>query len=319
MEKYDVTGKLGSGTWGVVHRAKQKETGRIVAIKKIKSDKPEEGVNFTAVREIKLLREFKHENIIELVDCFTTPDLAVCLVYECAETDLKNILDDKAISISMADTKQHLLSLLKAIAACHERWILHRDLKPDNMLFLQDGTMKLADFGLARTFGTPQLRLSPQAITLWYKPPELLLGAYEYSSSADMWSVGCIFAELLLRRPFLQGKGDHKTQLQNDISQLDTIFTVFGTPNQTNWPDYETLPLCARGLHWEHETTAIPFDEIFTAAPKDAISLLRSIMVLDPNMRFSASQCLSHPYFSNEPAPTAKEKLKLSSKEASQR
>lgn len=153
--------------------------------------------------------------------------------------------------------------------------------------------------------GTPKQRLSPEAITLWYKPPELLLGAYEYSSAADIWSVGCIFAELLLRRPFLQGKN-------SDISQLDTIFTVFGTPNESNWPDYESLPLCARGLQWD-DTTPIPFDEIFTAAPKDAISLLRSILVLDPNMRFTAEQSLRHPYFSNDPAPTKKEDIVLSS------
>lgn len=164
-------------------------------------------------------------------------------------------------------------------------------------------THHIADFGLARMYGTPKQRLSPQAITLWYKPAELLLGAYEYSSAADMWSVGTIFAELLLRRPFLQGK--------NDISQLDTIFTVFGTPNETNWPDHKALPLCARGLLWD-DTPAIPFDEIFTAAPKDAISLLRSIMVLDPNMRFTASQSMSHPYFTNDPPPTSKEKLVLS-------
>mmetsp|Transcript_12246 Transcript_12246/g.29175 ORF Transcript_12246/g.29175 Transcript_12246/m.29175 type:complete len:190 (-) Transcript_12246:107-676(-) len=150
---------------------------------------------------------------------------------------------------------------------------------------------------------TTQHNTAPQAITLWYKPPELLLGAYEYSSAADMWSVGCIFAELLLRRPFLQGK-------QTDISQLDTIFTVFGTPNDTNWPDYKALPLCARGLLWD-DVPAIPFDEIFTGAPRDAISLLRSILALDPNMRFTATQSLSHPYFSNEPPPTPKEKLVL--------
>lgn len=225
MENYTVKKALGQGTWGVVHMAEQKGTGRIVAIKKIKSEKPEEGVNFTAVREIKLLREFKHENVIELVDCFTTPDQAVCLVYECAFTDLEKIIQNRSIPISMADTKQHLLTLLQAISVCHDHWILHRDLKPDNCLFMQDGTMKLADFGLARMYGTPKARLSPQAITLWYKPPELLLGASEYSSAADMWSCGCIFAELLLRRPFLQGKN-------TDISQLDTIFTVFGTPSE---------------------------------------------------------------------------------------
>jgi serine/threonine protein kinase len=121
MENYSVKKALGQGTWGVVHMAEQKGTGRIVAIKKIKSERPEEGVNFTAVREVKLLREFKHENIIELVDCFTTPDQAVCLVYECAQTDLEKILANRAIPISMADTKRHLLSLLRAVAACHER------------------------------------------------------------------------------------------------------------------------------------------------------------------------------------------------------
>ncbi len=216
MENYTVVKALGQGTYGVVHMAKQKHTDRIVAIKKIKSSNPEEGINFTAVREIKLLREFKHEHIIELVACFATPDLAICLVYEVCHTDLEKILKNKEISITMADIKQHMLQLLKAVEACHERNILHRDLKPDNCFYLTDGTMKLADFGLARLYGTPKTRLSPQAITLWYKPPELLLGANEYCAAVDMWSVGCIFAEMLLRRPFLQG-------LETDISQLDKV------------------------------------------------------------------------------------------------
>jgi cyclin-dependent kinase 7 len=188
--------------------------------------------------------------------------------------------------------------------------------------------MKLSDFGLARMYGTPKVRLSPQAITLWYKPPELLLGASEYSSAADMWSVGCIFAELLLRRPFLQGN-------QTDLNQLNTLFRVLGTPSDENWPDHKALPLPSRGLLWD-DCPPIPFHEIFTAAPKDAISLLRSMLgrlnccrsfhifgrfkliyfsfyfaVLDPNKRFSASQCLIHPYFTNDPSPTSNENLLL--------
>lgn len=177
MENYKIMKALGSGTWGVVHMAEQIATKRLVAIKKIKSEKPEEGINFTALREIKILREFKHEHIIELVDCFihypsSDSDAddchnqssrsyknnmpALCLVYEVAHTDLSNILSNRSIRISAADTKQHMLSLLKACAAIHERWILHRDLKPDNLLYLKDGTMKLADFGLARMYGTPK-------------------------------------------------------------------------------------------------------------------------------------------------------------------
>ena len=126
MEKYEVIKELGRGTWGVVHMAKQKSTDRNVALKKIKSERPEEGINFTAIREIKLLREFKHENVIELVDVFTTLDMAVILAYEVADTDLEKILKNRAISISLADTKQHLLTILRAIAACHSRWILQR-------------------------------------------------------------------------------------------------------------------------------------------------------------------------------------------------
>ena len=138
MENYKVVKALGQGTWGIVHMAEQKTTGRLVAVKKIKSPETREGVNFTAIREIKLLREFKHPNIIELVDCFTTPDGAVCLVYECAVTDLEKILNNKSIPISLADTKQHLHALLSAIAACHERWILHRKycLSKTNFYFL---------------------------------------------------------------------------------------------------------------------------------------------------------------------------------------
>ena len=303
--KYKMTKELGRGTWGVVYGAVQKETGRDVAIKKIKSMNKDDGINFTAIREIKLLREFKHPNIIELVDVYTTPDQAVSLIYECAYTDLEKIIKDKRIPISMADTKQHMKTLLLAIAACHDRWILHRDLKPDNCLFLKDGTMKLADFGLARLYGTPKTRLSPQAITLWYKPPELLLGSWEYSAAADMWSVGCIFAELMLRRPIFP------QPVESDIAQLETIFTVMGSPTETNWPDHTTLPLVHRGLLWD-TVPGIPLEEVISAPSAGAMILLKSLLVLDPNKRWTAQEALASSYFSNnDPPPSSKEDLVL--------
>lgn len=303
MDRYVVTGELGKGTWGTVRQAEQKSTGRIVAIKKIKSEKPEDGINFTALREVKLLRDFRHPNIIELVDCFVTTDLALCLVYECAHTDLEKILKLQTGGMSQADVKRHTLTLLTAVEACHARWILHRDLKPDNMLYMKDGTMKLADFGLARMYGTPKRRLSPEPITLWYKPPEMLLGAVEYNSAADMWSVGCIFAEMLLKRTFLDS-------ISGDIGQLEKIFNVFGTPTETSWPDHKSLPLTSRGLTWD-ECPHKPFEDIFTNTSEDALSLLRSIMVLNPNERFSATQALNHPYFMIKPPATPTANLKL--------
>jgi len=305
----------------MVRQAEQKSTGRIVAIKKVKSEKAEDGLNFTALREVKLLRDFRHPNVIELVDCFVTPDLALCLVYECAHTDLEKILNaahpkergvegghqsanTHASGMSQADIKRHTLTLLTAVEACHDRWILHRDLKPDNMLYMKDGTMKLADFGLARMYGTPKQRLSPEPITLWYKPPEMLLGAVEYNSAADMWSVGCIFAEMLLKRHFLNSRPG------TDIGQLEMIFNVFGTPTETSWPDHKSLPLTSKGLTWD-ECPHQPFEDIFTNSSEDALSLLRSIMVLNPNERFSAAQALNHPYFVNKPPATPTANLKL--------
>lgn len=130
MERYIISKALGKGTWGVVHMAEQKSTGRIVAIKKIKSERAEEGVNFTAIREIKLLRELKHENVIELVDCFPNySDRSVSLVYECAFTDLSKVLANRTIPLTLADIKSHLFYLLTAVEFCHDRWVLHRDLK----------------------------------------------------------------------------------------------------------------------------------------------------------------------------------------------
>ena len=251
MENYKVLKALGSGTWGVVHMAEQKETKRKVAIKKIKSERPEEGVNFTAVREIKLLRDLKHENIIELVDCFTTPDQAVCLVYECAFTDLEKILSNKAIRLSLADIKQHLNSLLSAVSACHERWILHRDLKLGNMFLTADMMLKIGDFGLATAFQPPssdqlnncglssingrqdsKTAISGTTTTLCGTPnyiaPEVLR-KQGHGIEADIWALGCMMYAMLVGTPPFETKSLGRTYAKiaaNDYSDLGDTSTL---------------------------------------------------------------------------------------------
>uniref|UniRef100_A0A6V7PS59 [RNA-polymerase]-subunit kinase n=1 Tax=Ananas comosus var. bracteatus TaxID=296719 RepID=A0A6V7PS59_ANACO len=194
---------LGEGTYGVVFKAIDTKTGQTVAIKKIRLGKYKEGVNFTALREIKLLKELKDPNIIELIDAFPHKG-NLHLVFEFMESDLEAVIRDRNIVLSPADIKSYLQMTLKGLAFCHRKWVLHRDMKPNNLLIAADGQLKLADFGLARIFGSPDRKFTHQVFARWYRAPELLFGAKQYGAGVDVWAAGCIFAELLLRRPFLQ-------------------------------------------------------------------------------------------------------------------
>ncbi|KAL1318436.1 hypothetical protein AAHE18_15G206000 [Arachis hypogaea] len=219
---------LGEGTYGVVYKAIDTQTGQTVAIKKIRLGKQKEGVNFTALREIKLLKELKDPNIIELIDAFPHKG-NLHLVFEFMETDLEAVIRDRNIFLSPGDIKSYLQMTLKGLAVCHKKWVLHRDMKPNNLLIGSNGQLKLADFGLARIFGSPDRRFTHQVFARWYRAPELLFGTKQYGAGVDVWAAACIFAELLLRRPFLQGS--------SDIDQLGKIFAAFGTPSPAQWPD----------------------------------------------------------------------------------
>jgi cyclin-dependent kinase 7 len=147
--------------------------------------------------------------------------------------------------------------------------------------------------------------MSVEAVTLWYKPPEMLLGEFLYSPAADMWSVGCIFAEMLLRRPFLPAPGPA------DTDQLTKIFQTFGVPTKDNWPTYDLLPLVARGVKWSGSAPPSPWEAQFEGCGDDALDLLKKIMPLDPQLRLSADECLLHPYFSNEPFMAKRQDLPI--------
>nr|QYW07101.1 D-type cyclin dependence kinase [Dimocarpus longan] len=287
---------LGEGTYGVVYKAIDTKTGQTVAIKKIRLGKQKEGVNFTALREIKLLKELKDPNIIELIDAFPHKG-NLHLVFEFMETDLETVIRNTNIFLSPADIKSYMQMTLKGLAFCHKKWVLHRDMKPNNLLIGSHGQLKLADFGLARIFGSPDRKFTHQVFARWYRAPELLFGAKQYGAGVDVWAAGCIFAELLNRRPFLQGT--------SDMDQLGKIFAALGTATPAQWPDLAYLP---DYVEYQYVTPP-PFRSLFPTASDDALDLLLKMLTYDPKARITAQQALEHRYFSSAPLPTEPNKL----------
>jgi cyclin-dependent kinase 7 len=297
--KYSKLAKVGEGTYASVFLARDTTNGTKVAIKKIKVVSTSDGMDISAIREVKVLRELRHPNVICLVDCFSSGSTTQSLnmVLEFLDTDLERLIKDKSIVFTPADIKGWMAMLLRGLEYCHRHFILHRDLKPNNLLISPDGELKIADFGMARELADPGIRMTSLVVTLWYRPPELLLGARHYSPAVDMWSVGCIMAELLLRVPFLPG--------QSDLDQLTTIFRALGTPTEKEWPGHKSLP---NAMQFEQHPRP-PFSSIFPAASADTADLLGKLLLFDAAKRATAHDSLHHPYLRTAPRPTHFTKL----------
>jgi len=208
LEKFEKIKEVGSGTYAVVYKAKNKDNGKIYAMKVIRMDESgDEGVPFTVIREISLLKRLKHPNIVRLHQVINTEKKGMTLVFEYLYLDLKKYMVREK-KLSTPEIKSFLYQLLQGTAFCHKNHVLHRDLKPQNLLINKTGELKLADFGLARFNGIPVARLSSQVVTLWYRAPDVLLGSHKYTSSIDIWAIGCIFAEMVTSRPLFRGSDD---------------------------------------------------------------------------------------------------------------
>ncbi|XP_078038239.1 cyclin-dependent kinase 2 [Augochlora pura] len=285
MDDFVKIEKIGEGTYGVVYKAKDKLTGKLVALKKIRLETESEGVPSTAIREISLLRKLTHPNIVRLFDV-VDGDKHLYLVFEFLQQDLKKLLDSVKGGLDQALVKSYLFQLLNGISFCHLHCILHRDLKPQNLLIDREGYIKLADFGLARTFGVPVRTYTHEIITLWYRAPEILLGTKLYSNAVDVWSLGCIFAEMATRRALFPG--------DSEIDQLFRIFRTLGTPDESIWPGVSQLPdYTSMFPRWEPKC----LDEVVPSFESDAKDLLLKLLIYDPNQRIAAKKGLSHPYF----------------------
>lgn len=269
---------LGEGQFATVYKAEDLENeGKIVAVKKIKLGQKcdaRDGLNRTALREIKLLQELDHPNIIGLLDVFGHKS-NISLIFDYMDTDMEVLIRDTSILLTAGHIKAYILMTLKGLEYLHASWVLHRDLKPNNLLINKQGILKITDFGLAKFFGSPNKVLTHQVVTRWYRSPELLFGARLYGTGIDIWAVGCIIAELLRRLPFLPG--------DTDLDQLSKIFEMCGTPNEKVWPGVESLPDYVSFKPLPSQ----PFRDVFSAASDDLLELLNNCMVLNPAKRYT--------------------------------
>jgi len=293
---YERLNQIEEGSYGVVFRARDKQTGDIVALKKLKLDEEKHGFPITALREINALMSCRHDNVVAIREVVVGDTLTqVFVVMDFIEHDLKSLLTVMPSPFLQSEIKTLMLQLLSAVTHFHSNWILHRDLKTSNLLMNNRGTIKVADFGLARRFGDPVGvgGMTQLVVTLWYRAPEILLGATTYSTAVDMWSVGCIFAELLLKEPLFQAKGE--------IELLSMIFKLLGPPNAASWPEYSSLPLA--------KTITLPsplphqFRQRFHYMTTAGVDLLMSLLTYDPENRITAEEALQHVYFTESPYP----------------
>eukprot|EP01116_Phalansterium_solitarium_P002739 TRINITY_DN1295_c0_g1_i1.p1 TRINITY_DN1295_c0_g1~~TRINITY_DN1295_c0_g1_i1.p1 ORF type:complete len:511 (+),score=123.95 TRINITY_DN1295_c0_g1_i1:109-1533(+) len=287
--------RIEEGTYGVVYRAQDRKSGEIVALKKIKMDNEREGFPITSLREITLLITYKHENIVDVKEVVVGKTLdSIFIVMEYIEHDIKVLMEGmkKDQFFLTSEVKCLMLQLLRGINHLHENWILHRDLKTSNLLYSNKGVLKIADFGLAREYGSPLKTYTHMVVTLWYRAPELLLGTKKYTTAIDMWSVGCIFAEFLTKEPLLQGN--------SELNQLELMFKLLGTPNESIWPGFSDLK-SAKKVNFFHQ----PYNNLKSRLPptttEAAFDLLNKMLTYDPKQRITAAEALEHPYFKEHP------------------
>lgn len=305
VNEFERLNKIDEGTYGVVYRAKDKKTGEVVALKKVKMEKEREGFPLTSLREINILLSFHHPSIVDVKEVVVGSSLdSIFMVMEYMEHDLKALMETMKQTFSQSEVKCLMLQLLSGVKYLHDNWVLHRDLKTSNLLLNNRGELKICDFGLARQYGSPLKPYTHLVVTLWYRSPELLLGAKEYSTAIDMWSLGCIMAELLAKEPLFSGK--------TEFDQLDKIFRTLGTPNEKIWPGFGKLP----GV--KVNFVKQPYNRLREKFPPTSFSgrptlseagfdLLNKLLTYDPEKRITAEAALNHDWFREVPLPKSKD------------
>ncbi|XP_018082435.1 cyclin-dependent kinase 11B S homeolog isoform X2 [Xenopus laevis] len=295
VEEFQCLNRIEEGTYGVVYRAKDRKTDEIVALKRLKMEKEKEGFPITSLREINTILKAQHPNIVTVREIVVGSNMdKIYIVMNYVEHDLKSLMETMKQPFLPGEVKTLMIQLLRGVRHLHDNWILHRDLKTSNLLLSHAGILKVGDFGLAREYGSPLKPYTPIVVTLWYRAPELLLGAKEYSTAIDMWSVGCIFGELLTQKPLFPGK--------SEIDQINKIFKDLGTPSEKIWPGYNELPAIKKMTFTDY-----PYNNLrkrFGALLSDqGFELMNKFLTYCPAKRISAEDGLKHEYFRETPLP----------------
>ncbi|ELR13631.1 Cyclindependent kinase [Acanthamoeba castellanii str. Neff] len=292
FDDFHIIEQVGEGTYGRVFKARNKHTNKLTALKVVFPTEDDEGLPFTAVREIKYLQMLHdNPNVIKLEGTFFTKDGELVLAFEYMENDLSGLLSLKNLQFTPAQTKCLFKQVLEGLHQCHSAGIMHRDIKAANLL-LNNGQLKLADFGLASNYARRRT-FSTNVVTLWYRAPELLLGVNTYGPKVDIWSAGCLFIELLTRQSPFPGR--------EEKHQLELIVRTCGTPDERNWPGVTKLEgyKLLQGLMGHKNRLS----EVFGKFDPRALDLLSKMLALNPAQRPTASEALDHDYFWADPLP----------------
>ncbi|XP_007477063.1 cyclin-dependent kinase-like 4 isoform X4 [Monodelphis domestica] len=286
MEKYEKLGKIGEGSYGVVFKCRNKNSGQVVAIKKFVESEDDPIVKKIALREIRLLKQLKHANLVNLIEVFRRKR-KMHLVFEYCDHTLLNELERNPNGVADRMLKSVLWQTLQALSFCHKHNCIHRDVKPENILITKQGMIKICDFGFARLL-SPGDAYTDYVATRWYRAPELLVGDTKYGPTVDVWAVGCVFAELLTGQPLWPGK--------SDVDQLYLIIRTLGKLIPRHQSIFKSNQFF-RGINIPEPKDMETLEEKFPGTSLVAMNFMKNCLKMNPDDRLTCAQLLESPYF----------------------